>query len=217
MRADLGVGVGGTRSLPRTSLESKSLRRIAAFTVMVGLTSTGVTGLPDLLRRLDKVPLAISRTVAREALEEAGEVIQAAAEASAPKLTGELAEDIVVQVRMSGDFSNNRVLVGPGYPGPGLKTRTRGKYAGRPDSTTSPGVYGGFVERGHGMPGFSWKSRFGSASQRRRSGRQIELGSHDVPPHPWLKPAFEASKDAAIEVLAARTREGLAQIAEEVR
>lgn len=183
---------------------------------MLGITST-VTGLPDLLRRLDKVPLALSRNVAREALQEAGEVIQAAAEASAPKLSGALADDIVVQVKMSGDFTNNRVIVGPGYPGPGLITRTRGKYAGRPDSTTSPGVYGGFVERGHGMSGFSWKSRFGSASQRRRSGREIELGSHDVPPHPWLAPAFQASKEAAVEVLAERTREGLGRISEEVR
>lgn len=179
-----------------------------------GLTITSVTGLQDLLRRLDKIPLALSRGIARDALQEAGEVIQAAAEASAPRgLTGELEEDIVVQVKISGDFRNNRVLVGPGYPGAaGLRTRSRGKYAGRQDSTTSPGVYGKFVETGHGMPGYSWASRFGSAKQRRRTGRQVELGSHDVPPHPWLAPAFAASADEAVQVLADRTREALQHV-----
>lgn len=171
-----------------------------------------ITGLDELLRRLDQIPLALSRNVAKDALQQAGEVIQKAAEASAPRLSGELAEDIVVVVRVSGDLASNKVLVGPGYPGPGMKTRLRGRYAGRQDSTTSPGVYGGFVERGHGMPGYSWASRFGSARQRRRTGRQIELGSHDVPPHPWLAPAFASSQDEAVQVLADRTAEALNRI-----
>jgi len=177
-----------------------------------GLTVTGVRGLEDLLRRLDQVPLALSRQVARDALEEAGEVIQAAAEASAPRRSGDLADDIIVKVQVSGDFRQNRVLVGPGYPGPGLKTRKRGKYAGKQDSTTSPGVYARFVEGGHGMAGYSWASRFGSAKQRRRTGREIEFGSRDVPPHPWLKPAFDSSADAAVQVLADRTKEALDRI-----
>jgi HK97 gp10 family phage protein len=173
-----------------------------------------VIGLEELLRRLDRIPLNLSRKIARNALQEAGEIIQAAAEASAPRRSGELAEDIIVKVTISSDFRKNRVLVGTGYPGPGLKTRTRGRHAGEEDSTTSPGVYGGFVERGHGMAGYSWASRFGTARQRRRSGRQIELGSHDVPPHPWLKPALDASADAAVQVLADRTAEALQRVEE---
>lgn len=182
-----------------------------------GITITGISGLEDVLRRLDQIPLALSREVARDALQEAGEIIQAAAEASAPRKTGELAEDIVVQVRVSGDFRNNRVVVGPGYDGSAVKTRKRGRYAGKADSSTLPGIYGGFVERGHGMAGYSWKSRFGSAKQRRRTGRQIEFGSHDVPPHPWLKPAFDASSAEATQVLIDRTREALDRINQLVR
>jgi HK97 gp10 family phage protein len=174
-----------------------------------GLTITGVKGLEELLRRLDRLPLALAKQVARPALEEAGEIIQAAAEGSAPRKSGELAEDIIVEVRVSGDLRSNRVVIGPGYDASSLRTRKRGRYAGQQDTTTSPGIYGGFVERGHGMPGFSWRSRFGSAAQRRRTGRQIELGSHDVPPHPWLKPAFNSSKDAAVQVLVDRTKEAL--------
>ena len=178
-----------------------------------GITGTGVRGLEELARRLAKIPIVLAREVARPALQEAGELIQAAAENSAPRKSGELEEDIIVAVTVSSDLSRAHVRVGPGYPGPaGLKTRRRGRYAGQQDRTSSPGVYGSFVERGHGMPGFSWASRFGSARQRRRSGRQIELGSHDVPPHPWLRPAFEATKDAAVDVLASRTKEALDRI-----
>lgn len=179
-----------------------------------GLTVTGVSGLEDLLRRLDRIPYVLSRNVAYDALAEAGAIIQTAAESTAAehRRTGELEEDIIVEVRVSNDFRSNRVLVGPGYPGPGLKTRKRGKYAGQQDSTTSPGIYGRFVEGGHGMAGYSWKSRFGTAKQRRRTGRQIELGEHDVPPHPWLKPAFDASSEQAVQVLLDRTKEALDRI-----
>jgi HK97 gp10 family phage protein len=177
-----------------------------------GITVTSVRGLEELLRRLDQVPLVLSREVARDGLQEAGEVIQAAAEASAPRKSGDLAEDIIVEVRATGDLRTARVVVGPGYDASALRTRKRGRYAGRADTTTSPGIYGGFVERGHGMPGYSWASRFGSAKQRRRSGRQIELGSHDVPPHPWLKPAFDSSSQAAVDVLVARTKDALDRI-----
>jgi HK97 gp10 family phage protein len=171
-----------------------------------------VSGLADLARRLDQLPLALAQQVARPALEEAGEIIQAAAEASAPRKTGELADDIIIAVKIGGDLANMRVLVGPGYPGPGMKTRKRGRYAGSSDRTTSPGIYGAFVESGHGMPGYSWASRFGSAKQRRRTGREIELGSYDVPPNPWLKPAFESSEDAAVEAVADHFREALGRV-----
>lgn len=179
-----------------------------------GLTITRVTGLNEVLRRLDRIPLALARQVARPALEESGEILQAAAEsnAAAHRKTGELEEDIIVEVRIGSDLANMRVLVGPGYPGPGMKTRKRGRYAGQQDRTTSPGVYGGFVERGHGMPGYSWASRFGSAKQRRRTGRQIELGSHDVAPQPWLKPALDSAGGAASQVLIDRTKEALDRI-----
>jgi hypothetical protein len=179
-----------------------------------GLTITGVAGLDDVMRRLDRIPLALARNVARPALEEAGEVLQAAAEANAAahRKTGDLEEDVIVVVNVGSDLSKMRVMVGPGYPGLGMKTRKRGRYAGQQDSSTSPGIYGKFVEEGHGMAGYSWKSRFGSAKQRRRTGRQVELGSHDVAPHPWLKPALDSAGAAAVQVLVDHTREALDRI-----
>jgi len=179
----------------------------------------GVQGLEELARRLDQLPLALAQQIARPALQAAGEIIQTAAEANAEqhRKSGDLEEDIIVVVKIGNDLANMRVLVGPGYPGPGLKTRKRGKYAGSVDSTTSPGIYGRFVESGHGMPGYSWASRFGSAKQRRRTGREIELGSHDVPPHPWLNPAFESSQDAAVEAVADHFRDALNNVEQLLR
>jgi hypothetical protein len=178
-----------------------------------GLTSTGVRGLEELLRRLDRLPLGLAREVARPALEEAGEIIQAGQEADAPRKSGELAEDIIVVVTVAGDLRTAMVRVGPGYPGPaGLRTRKRGRYAGQSDRTTSPAVYDLFVERGHGMPGYSWASRFGSAKQRRRTGRQVELGSHDVPPHPWMERSFDGTRDPAIDALARHTGDALNRV-----
>lgn len=178
------------------------------------ITATNVTGLDVLLRRLDHIPLVLARDVARDALREAGEIIRVAAERNAAMhtRTGALAEDVIVQVRIANDLRSNRVMVGPGYPGPGMKTRKRGRYAGRPDTTTSPGVYGAILERGHGHPGYSWAKRFGSARQRRRTGRELELGSHDVPPMPWLKPAFDETSEEAVQLLATRTKEALDRI-----
>ena len=175
-------------------------------------------GMEQLLRRLDQVPLVLSRTAARDGLEAAGKIIQSAAEEEAPRgKTGELEEDIVMQVRVSSDLRLSRVVVGPGYDRSKLRTRIRGRFAGQADTTTSPGIYGKFVETGHGHPGYSWASRFGSARQRRRTGRQIELGSHDVPPHPWLKPSFDSSKDQAVDALLTHTRDALARIDQLVR
>jgi hypothetical protein len=38
------------------------------------------------------------------------------------------------------------------------------------------------------------------------------LGSHDVPPHPWLKPAFDSTQDAAVEKVAEHFREVLNRV-----
>jgi HK97 gp10 family phage protein len=177
-----------------------------------GIAITKVQGLQEMLRRLDQVPLSLSRDVAREGLTAAGQVLLDSAEEEAPRKTGELEEDLIMEVRVSSDLRTSRVSVGPGYDRAKLRTRTRGKFAGRVDTSTSPAVYGKFVETGHGKPGQSWASRYGSARQRRRTGKQIELGTHDVPPHPWLKPSFDRSKDQAVDVLLTHTRDALQRI-----
>ena len=177
-----------------------------------GIVVTQATGLPELLSKLQRVPLVLARRVERAALTDGGEIILEAAQAFAAqhRVTGELAEDVIMEVRVAGNLESGRVSIGPAYDRVALKIRKRGKYAGRPDSSTSPGVYGKFVEEGHAGPGQP------NARERKRSGKEIELGSHDVPPHPWLKPAFDSSSEAAVEAIANRTAEGLQGIGDEV-
>jgi HK97 gp10 family phage protein len=164
----------------------------------------------QLERNMQSIPALLESKIAHQALQAGGAIVQAAAEASAPKRTGELAEDIVIKVHVntSGDFHDNYVLIGPGYSRSGLRTRKRGKYAGALDSSTSPGVYGKFVEVGHAPPHMAAEKR-----QARRTGLQIEFGGRDTPPHPWLKPAFESSKDAATEAMAEVMQSGLVAVA----
>jgi HK97 gp10 family phage protein len=168
----------------------------------------------QLERNMQQIPAQLEAKIARQALQAGGEVIQAAAEASAPRRSGELAEDIVIKVHVNtaGNFHDNYVLVGPGYDRSRLRIRKRGKYAGRADSSTSPGVYGKFVELGHAPAGMAGEKR-----KARRSGFQIEFGGRETPPRPWLGPAFETSKEPAIERMAEVMRTGLVAVASELQ
>jgi HK97 gp10 family phage protein len=164
----------------------------------------------QLERNMQAIPAQLESKIARQTLEAGGGIVQSAAEASAPKRTGELADDIVIKVHVntSGDFHDNYVLIGPGYTRSGVRTRTRGKYAGRADSSTSPGVDGKFVEVGHAPPGLAGEKR-----RARKSGFELEFGGRDTPPHPWLKPAFDATKEEAIGVMAEVMQSGLVAVA----
>ena len=159
---------------------------------------------------MQAIPHQLESKIAHEALETGGGIVQAAAEATTPVKTGELKEDIVIKVHVnvSGDFHDNYVLIGPGYDRGGLRPRKRGRYAGTVDSSTSPGVYGKFVETGHAPP-------HGGTEKRRakRKGIEIEFGGRETPPHPWLRPAFEGSKDAAFEAMAEVMQAGLVAVA----
>ena len=168
----------------------------------------------QLERNMQSIPAKLESKIAREALQAGGDIIAAAAEASAPVRSGELKESIVVKIHVntSGDYSDNYVIVGPGYARGTLKVRKRGKYAGGPDSSTSPGVYGKFVEVGHAPPGMASEKR-----RARRTGFKIEFGGRDTPPHPWLKPAFEASREDAQAAMAEVMQAGLVAVAAELQ
>jgi len=152
------------------------------------LVQMHVTGLAELSRAMLAIPATLSRRIMREALHAFGDVVAVAAEATAPVRTGALREDVIVKVHVSGDLTRNFVRIGPGYDRAGLPVRKRGRFAGRSDTTRSPGVYGKF----------------------------LELGTHKMPPHPWLRPAWEASKDAALETFVAYCRAGLEAVLSEL-
>jgi HK97 gp10 family phage protein len=168
----------------------------------------------QLEQNLQSIPAKLESKIAREALQAGGEVIAAAFEASAPYLTGATKDDIVIKVHVnaSGNFSDNYVLVGPGFVRSELRIRKRGKYAGRADTSTSPGVYEKFVELGHAPPGMAAEKR-----KARRSGFRIEFGDRETPPHPWAGPAFNASKGDAMNAMTEVMQSGLIAVAAELQ
>src|ERR1700727_1317148 len=103
-----------------------------------------IDGLPELNARLDKIAKAVSGPIAREALQAGGKVIKDRAVQNMRRLTGALAEDIVVVSRMREEGLEKYVLIGPGW-NPDSYRRVANRQASnrqivRADQTTNPGI-----------------------------------------------------------------------------
>jgi hypothetical protein len=144
-------------------------------------------------------------------------VIQQRAEELVHRLTGALAGDIVVVTRIRADSTaggpgSKYVLIGPGWNPDSYRRVARNRGAsGReaaPDQTTNPGVYGFFLEVGHRSPGkgLTNDAQYKRDSyQARKHGKKVnthDYGKLTTPPYPWLQPAFEQTKEHAMDVMA---------------
>jgi len=170
-----------------------------------------IHGLTQLAKTLEQdLPEAMAKRAIRESLHAGGEVVAAAIESSAK---GELAEDVAVVVHVTNERNlSGYALIGPAYNKAAAVTRKRGLYAGRADPTSVPGVFGLFVELGHGPPGTHRERQ-----RAKRRGQAIEFGDHETPPHPFMGPAFESSKDEALSAILETLRDGIAEAARQVR
>lgn len=168
-------------------------------------------GLSALAARLDKIAVIVADPVTRRALSAGGEVIRAQAEANVRKLTDALAGDLITVTRVRSTEGEKYVLIGPAYDLDHLKLRSRGHYAGKLDTSSSPGVYGLFLETGHGPAGSasSRRAEVKRAGRLNLRAREFGTGSGDTPPYPWLRPAFDSKHDEAMQVVADNIREGL--------
>lgn len=147
--------------------------------------TVNIKGLSQLARTLERdIPEALAKSGIKNALIAAAKPVETSARhyAAAHRVTGDMESDIGSTVKVStGKSLHGTALVGPLYKNKG---------------TDDPGVYDLFVEEGHGPPG--------SAKERRaaaRRGVEVEFGGKNTPPHPWLRPAWEESKDEALNVL----------------
>lgn len=172
-----------------------------------------ISGLPELAGRLDRIATAVSGPIAQEALQSGGEMIERAAQANVHKLTGRLAGDVVVVTRFYRNGSEVYALIGPGWDPENFRraVQRRGRYANeapRADQTTNPGLYGMFLETGHRAPeaGLSHNLEYKRAEYAAHKAHQAlstaEFGTLTTPPYPWLGPAFNATKDQAMEKVA---------------
>jgi len=168
-----------------------------------------IDGIPELAKKLDGISEVVAGPIAGEALEAGGEIIAAQAEENIHSVTGALAADVVVVTRAKSEQGQRYVLIGPGFDKENFRrsVQRRGRYANEApaaDQTTNPGVYGLFDEIGHGPPGVH-----ADRQRAKRSGKQIEFGDNETPPHPWLGPAFETREEEALEKVAEVIKERL--------
>lgn len=178
-----------------------------------------IEGVPALNARLDAIAQAVANPIAKEALEAGGGVIEAAAKETAPRLTGALDEDIIIVTRMRGDGAEKYVMIGPGWNPDSFRRVARNRGASNreaaADQTTNPGLYGFFVEVGHRAPaaGLAHDAQYRrDAYLAKKHGRKVntkDYGHLSTPPYPWLGPAFDASKEEAVEEMAAVIEEKL--------
>lgn len=141
-------------------------------------------GMDQLLQRTKIFPKEVALPASRKAVRAGGKVIQAAMVAAAP----------VQALRTAGSNS-----LAPGAVQASIKTSTNVTYdvaeavigpAGK------PGVVAGWVEYGHRLVK-GGSSKVLANGKTRGRGTQIA----DVPPHPFLRPAFESSVDEAQDVM----------------
>jgi len=167
-----------------------------------------IKGLSELASTLQRdLPDAMAKNCIRQSLHAAGDVLASAQEANAPVLTGAMKADIGAAVRVDPGALGGYAVVGPLY--------NRGKLAPRKSgivvSSDSPGVYDVFVELGHAPPGEAKNKRMA-----RRKHIELEFGGRETPPHPWMRPAWESSKDEALAALVGTLRDGISESVKEV-
>lgn len=173
-----------------------------------------IKGLDELARTLEQdLPEKMAKGIIKDAVQAGADVFVSSIESTAPVKSGELQEDITSRVTIRNESGHLRAyaFIGPGYDTSRLKVRKRGKLAGQPDSTTSPGIYAVFVEKGHGPPGSHREKQ-----QARRKGIEIEFGSRSTAPHPFMTTAFESAKADALNAVIDKLRSGIEAAAAEV-
>lgn len=154
-------------------------------------TSVKIEGTAELRRILDLLPKEIRQTVLTHAVKTATKPMEAAAKRFAPRRTGALRNSITTVVRNYPSTGNVVAVVGParGYFQRGRRVRKGGSLAG----AESPSHYAHLVEFGH-------------AVRQPKKGRTIRKGTAllpgdgkvtIVPPRPFMRPAFMATKGTA--------------------
>ena len=141
-----------------------------------------VEGGDKIARKLQMMAEEVARTHMRECALAGAEVIRAEAATLAPRKTGTLAGDIQKEVKKQ---TKSRVDI---HVGPGKQA-----------------WYGRLVEFGHAIVA-------GGTLVTKFSGRVIRIGGKkvgDVPPHPFMRPAFDAKTDEAYDAFAAELKRRL--------
>jgi HK97 gp10 family phage protein len=181
-----------------------------------------IEGLPELNARLDKIATVVAGPIVREALQAGGKIIKDAAVENVRRKTGALASDVIIVTRMREEGLEKYVLIGPGWDPNAYRRVARNRRVGNrevasADQSTNPGVYGYFLEVGHRAPGqgLAHNPQFKrDQAAARKQGKKVDTSKYGhltTPPYPWLGPAVESERDAAIEAAAEVIEKRLAE------
>ena len=153
-----------------------------------------IQGLDVFAQALKILPANVARRVLRGAVAAGGKVIRDEAKAKAPVFTGKVSQ---------------------GHPPPG--TLRRAIALGRSNRLSKPGkeVYHVFV-RNSAIAGSKGKKIIAGGKFDAYYWRYIEFGTSKMAARPFLRPAFEAKKYAAIEALTQYIAERFPQEAEKL-
>ena len=185
--------------------------------------AVSLRGFAEFEKKLRALPGKVARKVVRQALREGAKIIQAEAKARVPVDSGKLKKSIKVRAAKSRKKGTAAVVVQTG----------QGDFKGET-------FYGAFLEYGHKLGARRssattkdlrkqaadlrqyrkttgdkrWESTEKSLRDRaKRSYADDQSGRTDVPPRPYMRPAFDSKKEAAERTIAAKLAQGITEAA----
>ena len=168
------------------------------------MASQEVKGLRELGNILRELPKNIGRNVLRSAVSSGAAVIRDEAKHRAPVDTGEMQKDIMI--KRSRDCTDQKAIYAV-YVRSGKKSRLAGKKRG----VDRDSFYWRFIEFGH----FSRPPDGGNLLRHTDRGdvnnsalaSQVQTGAvRWIAAKPFMRPAFETKKEAAVEAIADKLR-----------
>lgn len=182
-----------------------------------------VKGLAELNRALEQLPRNISKNVLRGAVNAAAQVVRKEVSLRVPVKTGQLKRAVYrkhIPERSSATRQTYYVSVRSGKRYQAGATYGKNKDKTRTAKTSSDAFYARFIELGHYTrpPGktLSKSGQMLASRIKRGRGRASHIAALTaagqvrwVPPQPFMRPAWEAKKNEALQVLADYMRKRL--------
>lgn len=155
----------------------------------MGVVRVKVSGLRELDRALGELPKATARNVLTRVLKAAAEPIRAAAQAGAPVDTGALRESIIVSTRKPKGHSAKKTAFAEA-----MRSGASRAEAGKAARAAGIGAHEAFAE-----------AFVGPVQQRTKQAaiKTIvqEFGSVDQSGTPYMRPAWDANKGKALDII----------------
>jgi HK97 gp10 family phage protein len=160
-------------------------------------TFNAIRGLPELRRKLAELPDKVEKKVLRSAWRKTAKTLQVAVKAKTPVDSGELKKRITVRAA-------KRKKHGIGLKVWAAATRVSKKFPGEGYP------YALAVEAGHEYP-----RRGKNTHKKRIVPHETEFGKSFVRPHPFVRPAWNATQNELLDTFAKEAGAGIERVAKE--